>query len=137
VSGRDPGPFPVAVRWRDLDALGHVNSAVFATYFEEVREAWLLEALEGAIKRDEIVVARIEIDYLRPVDLDLGELLGTVRLIEFGTKRLVTAEELAGPDGTAVARARTTLVLWDARRSETTELTAGQRDRLTELRRSE
>ena len=27
----------VRVRWRDTDALGHVNHAVFLTYLEEVR----------------------------------------------------------------------------------------------------
>ena len=27
---------PVDVRWRDVDALGHVNHAVFLTYLEEL-----------------------------------------------------------------------------------------------------
>lgn len=29
------------VRWGDMDALGHVNNAVYFTYFEQIRVAWL------------------------------------------------------------------------------------------------
>lgn len=29
------------VRWGDMDALGHVNNAVYFTYFEQTRVAWL------------------------------------------------------------------------------------------------
>lgn len=32
---------PIAVRWADLDANGHVNNATYFTYFEQVRIAWL------------------------------------------------------------------------------------------------
>ena len=45
----------VQVRWRDLDALGHVNHVVVLTYLEEGRDAWL-EA--RGIRRDEYVVGR-------------------------------------------------------------------------------
>ena len=36
-------PFHVNIqtRWRDLDAFGHVNNAVFATYIETAREHYL------------------------------------------------------------------------------------------------
>ncbi|MBU2497282.1 MAG: thioesterase family protein, partial [Proteobacteria bacterium] len=35
----------LAVRFRDIDAMGHVNNAVFFTYFEEGRKAFLEEVL--------------------------------------------------------------------------------------------
>ena len=35
----------VTVRWRDVDALGHVNHAVFLTYLEEGRDAFYTFAL--------------------------------------------------------------------------------------------
>ena len=38
---------PVKVRWRDVDALGHVNHAVFLTYLEEGRDAFFIQALGG------------------------------------------------------------------------------------------
>jgi acyl-CoA thioester hydrolase len=135
VSNRNLGePVTIVIRWRDLDALGHVNSAVFATYFEEGREAWLFRALNGAVRRDEIVAARIEIDYLRPVNLEDEEPLGSALLLDTGETRIVTDEWLSTRDGTEVARARTTLVLWDPRRSSSRKLTAEERERLAEIR---
>jgi acyl-CoA thioester hydrolase len=134
VSNRVLGePATIVIRWRDLDALGHVNSAFFATYFEETREAWLLGAFKGAVRRDEIVVARIEIDYLRPVSLEDEELLGSTRLLANGEKRLITDERLSTRDGTEVARARATLVLWDPGRSASRKLTSEEKDRLAEI----
>jgi len=45
----DPVPVKLAIqiRWRDLDALGHVNNAVYLTYFELARLAYV-RALLGA-----------------------------------------------------------------------------------------
>jgi len=37
---------PIALRWRDLDALNHVNNATFLTYVEEARLKWFGQ-LEG------------------------------------------------------------------------------------------
>ncbi len=44
---REPRPsdfsfvYPVQVRWNDFDPLGHVNNAVYLTYFEAVRIAYM------------------------------------------------------------------------------------------------
>jgi acyl-CoA thioester hydrolase len=37
----------VDVRWRDTDALGHVNHAVFLTYLEEGRDAFFVRTFGG------------------------------------------------------------------------------------------
>jgi len=54
------------VRFRDLDSMGHVNNAVFLTYLEEARIAFLFG--RGATT-DSLIVARVEIDYRSPVRL--------------------------------------------------------------------
>ena len=57
-----------AVRFRDLDPMGHVNNAVFLTYIESARAAFLQHL--GAVQTLEdlaIIVARIEIDFRAPV----------------------------------------------------------------------
>ena len=43
----DPVPVKMAIqiRWRDLDALGHVNNAVYLTYFELARLAYVRAVL--------------------------------------------------------------------------------------------
>ena len=35
---------PIQIRWNDLDALGHVNNAVFITYFEMARGPYMMAA---------------------------------------------------------------------------------------------
>jgi acyl-CoA thioester hydrolase len=63
--------YDVAVRWSDLDAFGHVNNARFLTLYEEARVAMFFTGARarGLTSFEEgIVIARHEIDYLRPVD---------------------------------------------------------------------
>jgi acyl-CoA thioester hydrolase len=59
------------LRWSDLDAYGHVNNARFLTLYEEARVAMMfVGAREAGLTSFEegVVVARHEVDYLRPVD---------------------------------------------------------------------
>ena len=60
-----------AVRWSDMDAYGHVNNARFLTLYEEARVAmFFVGARAQGLTSFEagIVIARHEVDYLRPVD---------------------------------------------------------------------
>lgn len=66
----EPFPFeiPIEVRFRDLDPMGHVNNAVYATYLENVRAAFAREVLGVSEAADfDFILARLEIDYRRPV----------------------------------------------------------------------
>ena len=63
--------YDASVRWSDMDAYGHVNNARFLTIYEEARVALFFQgAREHGLGSFEegIVIARHEIDYLRPVD---------------------------------------------------------------------
>jgi acyl-CoA thioester hydrolase len=63
--------YDVALRWSDMDAYGHVNNARFLTLFEEARVAMFFVGARatGMTSLEEgIVIARHEVDYLRPVD---------------------------------------------------------------------
>ena len=63
--------YDAAVRWSDMDAYGHVNNARFLTLYEEARVAMFFVGARahglGSFEEG-IVIARHEIDYLRPVD---------------------------------------------------------------------
>jgi acyl-CoA thioester hydrolase len=63
--------YDVALRWSDMDAYGHVNNARFLTIYEEARVAMFFVGARshglGSFEEG-IVIARHEIDYLRPVD---------------------------------------------------------------------
>lgn len=58
------------MRWGDMDAQGHINNATFLVYLEQARVALFFDrAAECGVATiaDGVVVARHEIDYLRPV----------------------------------------------------------------------
>ncbi|GIF40823.1 acyl-CoA thioesterase [Actinoplanes xinjiangensis] len=63
--------YDVPVRWSDMDAYGHVNNARFLTLYEEARVAMFFVGARahglGSFEEG-IVIARHEIDYLRPID---------------------------------------------------------------------
>jgi acyl-CoA thioester hydrolase len=67
----DGYPFacPIQVRWRDVDALGHVNNATIVTYLETARTELWRERFGGGTAIP-FVVARVEVDYRRQIGLD-------------------------------------------------------------------
>ena len=110
----DPSFFetPVAVRFKDLDAMGHVNNAVYPTYFEEARAAFCREVFGLSRVEDfDFLVARIEIDYRRP--LRYGEpLTACVRVAGVGTSSF-TLEYVLLVGGDVVAQGRSVQVFFD------------------------
>ena len=101
------------VRFRDLDPMGHVNNAVFLTYLEQARIAYLFG--RGA-STDSIIVARIEIDYRAPVRLG-DEIAVGVRAGTIGTKSFELEYELRVGDH-VVAEAKSINVFYDYGRRE-------------------
>jgi acyl-CoA thioester hydrolase len=58
------------LRWSDMDAYGHVNNVVFLRYLEEARIDFMFRLAPGEGEEafsSGSVVARHEIDYLRPL----------------------------------------------------------------------
>ncbi len=87
-----PFSCPIQVRWRDLDAFGHVNNATFASYLEMARTVVWMRLLGG---RDALAipffVRRLEIDFKRPIALDdevrvwlrVGQIRGASFIFEY------------------------------------------------------
>ncbi|MGI8879329.1 MAG: acyl-CoA thioesterase [Jatrophihabitans sp.] len=57
---------PVHMRWSDMDAFAHVNNSAYLAYLEQARVAMFFDRYDGTFSRG-TVVARHEIDYLRPI----------------------------------------------------------------------
>jgi acyl-CoA thioester hydrolase len=57
----------IDVRFRDFDSLGHVNNAVYATYFELARLRYLRDAFDAPELEPNFVVARLEVDFRAPI----------------------------------------------------------------------
>ena len=114
----------VGLRWRDVDALGHVNHAVFLTYLEEGRDAFYVRALG---RDPHYVVARAEIDFRAEVRYADRRLLVRIEVERVGTTSLTTRESVLTPAGETAAEARVVTVLWDASVRKPAAFTAGER----------
>ena len=61
---------PVTVRFRDLDALGHVNHAVYFTYMEIARtEYWMHLMGDHRVAALNFIVAKASCDFLAPAEI--------------------------------------------------------------------
>ncbi|WP_374011897.1 acyl-CoA thioesterase [Pseudoxanthomonas koreensis] len=62
---------PMTVRWRDMDAMGHVNNAKYISYLEEARVRWMLDVpgVSGVSMNDAVapVVAATHVNYRAPI----------------------------------------------------------------------
>ena len=58
---------PISIRFSDMDAYGHVNNAVYLTYFEIARVAYWREVAKWDSEETGIIIGRSEINYLKPV----------------------------------------------------------------------
>lgn len=92
------------VRFRDCDAMGHVNNAVFSTYLEESRVGML-----GGLS--DFILARVEIDFRS--ELRHGEEVEVrSRCSRIGAKSFDLEHEIAVGDR-VVAEAKSVLVSYD------------------------
>ena len=60
---------PMPVRWRDMDAFGHVNNAAYLGYVEEARVCWfrsLTEDWAGASSAP--ILAAVAMNYRKPIE---------------------------------------------------------------------
>jgi acyl-CoA thioester hydrolase len=122
----------IEIRWRDQDAFGHVNNAVYLTYLEEVRDEWLTGALAPDGDAWDYVLARVEIDFRRELTQADDRLLARCRLDSLGTASVRTREELLTSDGELAAEAAAVLVARDRDTGRSRPLTEQERAALAD-----
>ena len=109
-----PFSCPIQVRWRDLDAFGHVNNATFASYLEMARTVVWTELFGG---RDALAipffVKKLEINYTRQIGLD-GDVRVWLRVGEIRGASFVF-EYVVEANGEVAAEATTLLACVDNR----------------------
>lgn len=57
------------IRYSDIDGYNHVNNGIFFSYFEHARAHFLHEVCNWKIMEVGTVVAKVTLDYLRPIHL--------------------------------------------------------------------
>ena len=85
----------IAIRWGDMDAMGHVNNTVYFRYMEQARIAWFEALLPSgeAWARTSIVIVNASCNFRKPINYP-----GTVEVKVFagepGGSSLATYYEL-------------------------------------------
>lgn len=120
----------IAIRWRDMDAYGHVNNAVYLTYLEEARDAWVQETLGTVTDTWHFVLARVAIDYKQELTQDDERVLVRCSLASVGRASIRTREEIVRPDGSLSAVAESVIVPRDPATLRSRSLTEDERGAL-------
>ncbi|MBX6387269.1 MAG: acyl-CoA thioesterase [Microbispora sp.] len=102
------------MRFADIDSYGHVNNVRFLDYLEDARVSMLWERpRDDAGRRQDLVVARHEIDYRRPLTFRTDPVRVEVWVTELSRVRFTLAYEIRD-DETLYVEARTVMVAYDA-----------------------
>jgi len=119
-----PYEVPIEVRFRDIDAMHHVNNAVYVTYFEHGRAAFFRDVFGVREVADiDFIVARVEVDYRRPVLLSDSILL-QLRVGDVGRSSFSVEYRLLA-SGEVAAQGRTVQVFYDFEKREKKPVPAG------------
>ncbi|HEX2282335.1 MAG TPA: thioesterase family protein [Thermomicrobiales bacterium] len=103
----------VALRWRDMDAYGHVNHVVYLTYLEQGRDAAIAHILRDTPGEGGYVVVRVAIDYRRELRLADGPVTVSCGVSTIGGASAQTRETIRTASGELAAEAEAVLVKFD------------------------
>ena len=125
----------IHIRFRDLDAIGHVNNAVYFSYFEDSRAA-LLESLGLDFNDPEVffILAHIECDYFRPILLN-SPVAVRIACEKIGGKSFAFAYIVVDPDeeDTVYAKGKSVQVCFDPRENKAVSVSEKLRSSLERL----
>jgi acyl-CoA thioester hydrolase len=128
--------FRCPLRWADMDAFGHVNNVVFLRYLEEARIDFMFRLAPGegsASFTGGSVVARHEIDYLRPL-VHRHEPVDVETWVTDISAASMTVRYEVKDEGTVYARASTVVVPYNLALGRPRRITAEERAFLEKYR---
>jgi acyl-CoA thioester hydrolase len=119
----------IEVRFRDLDALGHVNNAVLVTLIEQARFYWWQGWLgDKPFESEGFLIARIEVDYRRPIRL-IDEVRVELRCTRIGTTSFdLVYRVFRAQDQALLAEAKTVQVMLDFTTNRSTPILEATRN---------
>ncbi len=128
---------PLQMRWNDMDALGHVNNAVFVTYFEVARGVFMMKACPNwDWHKDMFLIANINVDLRKELLLSAENVKVHVKTESLGTKSFVLqyaiTSEKAG-ETVLHASGTTTQIMFDMKSRTTMEIPDWVRNSLSEF----
>ncbi len=122
---------PIDIRFRDTDGLGHVNNAVYLTYFESARVAYGLQLIDGERLEDiQFILGEATVRYIKPVFYG-DTVVAAVRVSRIGS-RSFTMEYQLRRGGEVVTSGSTELVWYDYKNERSAPIPAEFSQRVRE-----
>ncbi len=119
-----PSSHRVALRWSDMDRLGHVNQAIYHELLEEPRTA-ILSGL-GASDKESFVLAHVVLDYRREIPQHHRYVDVTLQVVAVGRSSVTVRQQILRSDGELAAEGESVMVAWDSERRRSRPL--GERE---------
>lgn len=116
----------VEAQYRDIDPNGHVNQAVYASWFEQARSKYWSEVIGVRHDRAPVALVKQDIEYRRPITLD--EPVVIHQRIEPLGETSIPFTYAARVDGELAAEADVVLLSFDREAMEATAIPDGWRD---------
>ncbi|NEU58655.1 thioesterase family protein [Halorussus sp. MSC15.2] len=123
------------VRFRDLDAMGHVNNAVYATYLEQARADYYADVVGVPLPEADTVLVNLSIAYQRPITAD-ETVTVALGVGDLGESSVPMEYEIRTGDGVA-ATAETVQVVFDRETGESRSIPKEWRDRIARYAQSD
>jgi len=117
------------VRFSDVDVYGHVNNVKYFEYYQEARIAFLGMLREPAEPNHSTVLARLDVDYKRPILFRPEPYVVQTRVTRVGTSSFGLDSEIRDGD-TVLSRAQAVLVAFDLTTQRSRALTDDERQAL-------
>ncbi len=120
------------VRFSDVDVYGHVNNVKYFEYYQEARIAFIASLADGDVDSIRQVVARIDVDYRRPILFRPEPYAVESWVTRIGTTSYdLSSRILDGPGGDEMySRAEVRLVAYDLAAQRSRPLSEVERSRL-------
>lgn len=125
---------PISIRFSDMDAYGHVNNAVYLTYFEIARSNYWRDIIKWNWEENGIILGRSEINYLKPLFLN-DEIACYVRTTRIGTSSFDVAHVLVKitPNGEEICTTgKTVCISYDYGANKSVPIPKAQRQSMIE-----
>jgi acyl-CoA thioester hydrolase len=127
----------IQIRFRDIDAMGHVNNAVYLTYFEEGRKEFV-RSLFGIVQPEEynFILAHIACDFLKPITISDTVILeiwvGAIGKKRFDFIYRLLKQSVDDKEPSVCANGRSVQVFYDYKQNTTLAIPADIREKLEE-----
>jgi acyl-CoA thioester hydrolase len=120
------------VRFSDVDVYGHVNNVKYFEYYQEARIAFIASLADGDVDSIRQVVARIDVDYRRPILFRPEPYAVESWVTRIGTTSYDLSSRIVdGPaGGETYSQAEVRLVAYDLASQRSRPLTDVERSRL-------